>query len=205
MRLGVVLTAVLAAAGWAQETPRITFNKSFPGSVPAFYTITVERSGAATYNESEDPDNAERLQVEANLVTEMFDLADRMEHFDKPLESGLKVANMGTKTLRWEAGGKHSEVKFNYSTSEDAKVLSDRFERVAESMRTLLELRRAIRHDRLGVNAAVLKIQGLWDAKRLVATAQFLPVLDQVAKDEVYIHMARERAARIVDAIRSLP
>ncbi len=205
MRFSAVLAATLAVAASAQEGPRITFSKSFPGSVPAYYSMTVERTGAATYNESEDPDNAEKLQVEANLVTEMFDIADRMEHFDKPLESGLKVANMGMKTLRWEAGGKRSEAKFNYSTSEDAKVLSDRFERIAESMRTLLELRRAIRHDRLGVNAAVLKIQSLWDAKRLVGTAQMLPVLDQVAKDEVYIHMARERAARIADAIRSLP
>lgn len=205
MRLAAVLAASLGMAAWAQDAPRITFSKSFPGSVPAFYAISVERTGAATYNESEDPDNAEKLQVEANLVTEMFDMADRLEHFGKPLESGLKVANMGMKTLRWEAGAARSEAKFNYSTSEDVKLLSDRFERIAESMRTLLELRRAIRHDRLGVNAAVLKIQGLWESKRLVGTAQMLPVLDQVAKDEVYIHMARERAARIADAIRSLP
>ncbi len=53
------------------------------------------------------------------------------------------------------------------------------------------------------MNAAVLKIQGLWNDKRLVATADFLPLLDQVAKDEVYIHMARERAAQIADAIRA--
>jgi hypothetical protein len=110
---------------------------------------------------------------------------------------------MGQKTLRWEAGGDRGEVKFNYSGSEDAKLLTDRFERIGESLRTLLELRRAARHDRLGVNAAVLKIQGLWDNRRLVGTAQFLPLLDQVAKDEAYIHMAGERAAQIADAIRA--
>jgi len=32
---------------------------------------------------------------------------------------------------------------------------------------------------------------------------RFSAVLDQVAGDEVYIHMARERAARIADAIRA--
>src|SRR6185437_2676366 len=144
--------------------------------------------------------NAEKVQLEAGVVSEMFDLAERMDHFKKPLEAGLKVANMGQKTLRWESGGDRSEAKFNYSSNEDAKLLSDRFERIAESMRTLLELRRAAKHDRLGVNAAVLKIQSLWDNKRLVATAQFLPLLDQVAQDEAYIHMARERAAQIADA-----
>jgi|KBSMisStandDraft_5_1062788.scaffolds.fasta_scaffold04133_7 hypothetical protein len=192
-----------AAAAWGADAPRITFSRAFPGSVPAFFAITVERTGDATYNESEDPDNAEKFQLESGATSEMFDLAERLDHFKRPLESGLKVANMGQKTLRWEAGGDRGEAKFNYSSSEDAKLLTDRFERISESLRTLLELRRAARHDRLGVNAAVLKIQGLWDNRRLVATAQFLPLLDQVAKDEVYIHMARERAAQIADAIRA--
>ena len=137
------------------------------------------------------------------VTGEMFQMADRLDHFSKPLESGMKVANMGVKTLRWEGGGENRETKFNYSTNEDAKLLADRFEAIAESAQTLLELRRSIRHDRLGVNAAILKIQGLMDAKRLVATADFLPVLDQVAKNEAYIHMARERAAEIADAIRA--
>jgi hypothetical protein len=200
-----LLTAALAMAACAAEVPRISFSKSFPGSVPAYFAITVERTGATSYNESEDPDNAEKIELETSVVTDMFELADRLEHFKKPLESGLKVAKMGEKTLRWEADGDRSQSKFNYSTNEDAKLLTDRFERIAESTQTLLELRRAARHDRLGVNASVLKIQSMWNNKRLVGTAQFLPLLDQVAKDEAYIHMARERAAQIADAIRAMP
>jgi hypothetical protein len=199
-----LLIAVLAAAACAADVPRISFSKSFPGSVPAYFAITVERTGATSYNESEDPDNAEKIQLETSVVTDMFELADRLEHFKKPLESGLKVANMGEKTLRWEAGGDRSQAKFNYSTIEDAKLLTDRFERIAESTQTLLELRRAARHDRLGVNASVLKIQSMWNNKRLVGTAQFLPLLEQVANDEAYIHMARERAAQVADAIRAM-
>ena len=205
MKFAVALLVVGAfGTAGAQEVPRITFSKSFPGSQPAFFLITVERTGEASYNESQDADNAEKLQIEPRVTSEMFQMAERLDHFNKPLESGMKVANMGVKTLRWEAGGESWETKFNYSTNEDAKLLADRFEWIAECAQTLLELRRSIRHDRLGVNAVVLKIQGLWDAKRLVATGDFLPVLDQVAKDEVYIHMARERAAQIADAIRAL-
>jgi hypothetical protein len=207
MRVAAALWAALLAGALgiagAQEVPRITFSKSFPGSQPAFFLITVERTGAASYNESQDPDNAEKLHLEPGATGEMFQMADRLDHFNRPLESGLKVANMGEKTLRWESGGETRETKFNYSTNEGAKLLADRFEGIAECAQTLLELRRSIRHDHLGVNAVVLKIQGLWTDKRLVATADFLPLLDQVAKDEVYIHMARERAAQIADAIRA--
>jgi len=200
--LAFLLAGALGTAG-AEEAPRIIFSKSFPGSQPAFFLITVERTGAATYNESQDPDNAEKLQLEPGVTSDMFQMAERLDHFNRPLESGMKVANMGEKTLRWEGGGESRESKFNYSTNEDAKLLADRFEEIAVCAQTLLELRRSIRHDRLGVNAAVLKIQSLWNDKRLVATADFLPVLDRVASDEVYIHMARERAAQIADAIRA--
>jgi len=204
MKMRALLTLLLAVGiAGAEEGPRIIFSKSFPGSLPAFFRISVEPTGAATYNESQDPDNAEKLQLESGVAGDLFQMAERLDHFNKPLESGLKVANMGMKTLRWEGGGENREAKFNYSTNEDAKLLADRFETIAVCAQTLLELRRAIRHDRLGVNAAVVKIQGLWNDKRLVATADFLPVLDQVAGDEVYIHMARERAARIADAIRA--
>lgn len=205
MKAGVPLLAIVfALAAWAEgPVPRITFSKSFAGSAPAFFAITVERSGAATYNESTDPDNAEPLQLEAHATDEMFALADKLEHFRKPLESNLKVANMGMKTLRWEQGAQASESKFNYTSVEDAKLLSDWFERIGESARLILELRRAIKHDRLGVNDAILSIQTLWKNGRLVGTAQLLPLLDEVAGNEVYIHMARERAAQIADGIRA--
>jgi hypothetical protein len=36
-----------------------------------------------------------------------------------------------------------------------------------------------------------------------VAAGQFLPLLDQVAKSDVYMHMARERAADVAEAIRA--
>ena len=199
----LVAAALAQAAPASTDAPRVSYSKSFPGSEPAYFAITIAPDGAATYNESQDPDNEEKIHLEPAAVKQAFELAGRLDHFKHPLESGLKIANMGMKTLRWEQGGENSESKFNYSLSEDAKSLADLFERVAESTRMLLDLRRVLKHDRLGVNDAVLRIQAAWDAKRLAAVDDFLPLLDQVAKNEVYIHMARERAARVADAIRA--
>ncbi len=201
MRTALLLLAPLFAS--AADIPRISFSKSFPGSTPAYSMIAVDRNGDASYNESQDPDNAEKLQLEPAVVNPMFALADKLDHFKKPIESGLKVANTGMKTLRWENGGEKSETKYNYSTLEEARVLGDYFERIAECTRVMVELKRAIRHDRLGVNAVVNNVQALWNNKRLVATPQFLTLLDQVAGNEAYVHMARERAAQIADAIRA--
>ena len=201
MKLAALL--VSCACVFGADAARLSFTKTFVGSAPPFFAIVVAPDGKATYNESTDPDNAEAIQLETRVVTEMFALADKLEHFKNPLESGLKVANMGMKVLRWEENGQGTESKFNYTSSEDAKLLSDWFERIAESERQLLELKRATKHDRLGVDAAIVGIQTLWNNRRLVGTPQFLPVLDEVAGNEVYIHMARERAAQIADAIRA--
>ena len=201
MRVPILL--LVAVSAWAADAPRISFSKSFPGSTPAYFLITVDRNGDASYNETQGPDNAEKLQLEPAVLNPMFALADKLDHFKKPVESGLKVANTGAKTLRWENGAENSETKFNYSTIEDVRVLGDYFERIGECTRVIVELKRAIRHDRLGVNAAVNSIQTLWNNKRLVGTPQFLTLLDQVAGNEAYIHLARERAAQIADAIRA--
>ena len=197
----LLLVAAMAVAG---DDPRIVYSKTFPGSTPAYFAITIDRTGSATYNESQDADNAEHLQIEEKVTMNIFDLAQKLDHFKNPLESGLKVANMGQKVLRWEDGAERHESKFNYSTSEDAKALNDQFERISESARLMVELSRVMRHDRLGVNDAMVRIQIAWDNKRLVGTARWLPLLDQVAKNESFVHIARERAAQLVDAIHAL-
>jgi len=46
-------------------------------------------------------------------------------------------------------------------------------------------------------------LQSAMDRNRIVAGEQFLPMLDRVAKNETYMHTARERAAEIADAIRA--
>jgi hypothetical protein len=198
----ILLWLLTAVAAMAAEPPRIVYTKVFPGSSPAYVWIAVERSGAAAFKMSEE-DDPDKFQIEESAATEVFDLASKLDHFNRPLEAGLKVANMGMKTFRWEDGAARTEAKFNYSADESAKALQDWFERITETEVLLAQLKRATRYDKLGVNAVVVGIQSSWDRKRLVGAAQFLPLLEAVAKNETIIHMARERAAQLVDAIRA--
>ncbi len=192
----------VAAIALASGQPRVIYTKSFPGSVPAYVSITVERSGEAAYKQAPD-DDPERFQLDADTTAAIFDLAEKLNHFNQPLESGLKIANMGVKTFRWENGSEAGEAKFNYSLDENAKALHDLFERITETEGLFAAFDRAIRHDRLGVNDALVNIQNCWDKKRLVATQQFLPLLDQVAGKDTFMHMDREKAAQLAGAIRA--
>jgi len=186
----------------AADGPRITYSKSFPGSNPAFVQLTLVRSGDVEYREAADEDDPIEFKLNEAETAEVFTLAEKLDHFKRPLETPIKVAFMGAKTLRWEDGAEKNEVKFNYSSDEPARELVDWFERMAESARYNADLERAVKYDKLGVVSAVTQIESALRDKRLVGGEQFLPMLDRVINNDSYMHTARERATAVAAAIR---
>jgi len=199
------LFCMLLVAWAAGAAPRLFYSKYFKGSVPEFSAITVERSGEVTYQEAKEDDNPIRVQMSETETREIFDLAEKLDRFKHPIESGLKVANMGTKTFRFEDGSEKHEVQFNYSLDASAQALLDAFERIAESEQDFINLDRAAHYDKLGVNDALLLLQISLEHKRLVAAQQFLPLLDRITKNDSYLHIARERATGLAETIRKPP
>jgi hypothetical protein len=49
----------------------------------------------------------------------------------------------------------------------------------------------------------VLRLDAAWSEKRLVGREQFLPLLDRIAKNEAFVNLARDRAARLAAALRA--
>jgi hypothetical protein len=201
MRLCLVALAFAICA--AAQSPQIFYSKRFPGSAPPYVQLTVDRDGSAVY--MEDPKDEQPLKfklTEAETST-VFSLASKLDNFKRPMESGLKVANLGQKTFRYENGTEKNEQKFNYSIDENVRILLDWFERIVESERLLIDLERTVRFDRIGVNQAVIDLAVSYDRKRLVAPEQFLPMLDRIAKNDAFVHLARERAASLADTFRA--
>ncbi len=199
----LIVVALVGAGLLSAGDARVVFSKYFKGSKPEYVAITVERSGQTTYKETvaEEPLLMRMTEAEAK---EIFDLAEKLDHFQHPVESGLKVAHMGIKTFRWEDGADKHEVQFNYSEDPDAKALADCFEKISETEQVRIDLERTVRFDKLGVHESLRQLEVTWDRKRLVAPQQFLPMLDRVAKNESFLHMARERAARLAETFRKL-
>ena len=197
------LLVLLAAPLLAADGPRLFYSKSFPNSIPAYVEIALDKSGAVEYREAPGEDNPVRFHLKDSEVEEVYSLADKLGHFNHPVEAPVKVAFMGTKTFRWENGPEKSEVKFNYSQDPSAQALLDWFERMAESAQRNIQLERAVKYDKLGVVKALIDLQVAQDKKRLVGAEQYLPMLDRVMKNESFMHTAQERAAEIADAIRT--
>ena len=195
---------LLAAAGWtALAGHTVFYSKSFPGSNPAYVQVTIQEDGSAVYMEDPKDEQPLTFKISSSDVKDVFDTVARLDYFKRPIESGLKVANMGQKTFRYENGAEKHEQRFNYSIDEDAKLLLDYFERIAETERHFIEMERTVKFDRIGVNQALLNMAVAFEKKRIVAPEQFLPLLDRIAKNDSFVHMARERAAAIADSVRN--
>jgi hypothetical protein len=203
MRTFALVFAASCALFAADTPPKLQYTKSFPGSVPAYVSIELQRSGEGVYKEAPEDENPVDFKIASEDTEQIFALADKLERFKRPLEANLKVANMGMKTFRFEQGSVKNEQKFNFSLDLDAQALLDWFERLTETQRLHFDLERTAKFDRLGVNKTLLQIEAASDRKRLVGMDRFLPLLDRVAKNDAYLHMARERAAKLADVIRN--
>jgi len=180
--------------------PRLIFTKSFPGSTPAYVFIGIDRTGDLEYKESPADDQPVKAKLAEPDVSALFSLAEKLDFFKTPLESGLKVANTGKKVFRYEpASGPATETTFNYSLLIPAQQLLDRFEQLSSTERAYAGLDRAIHFDKLGVNDALAEIESLWLRKQLAAPAQFVPLLSRIASHEAFMHLVRERAAKLKD------
>ena len=183
--------------------PRLFYSKTFPGSMPPYVQITLEKTGEIEYRDAPDDDNPLKYKLTETEVAEVFGLADKLDHFKTPVESGLKVAFMGKKVFRYESGAEKHEVEFNYSEDPSAKAMWEWFERMAESAMHRIDLDRSAKYDKLGVFKALALLGGALERKRLVGLDQYLPTLDRIIKNESYMHAARARASEIAEAIRS--
>jgi hypothetical protein len=198
-----LLALLLAGSLGALAAPGLFYSRSFPGSAPAYFQVTLDRGGNVEYREAPDDDNPLSFHLGESDAGEVFGLAEKLEYFKRPLESHAKVAFTGAKTFRYENGAGKTEVKFNYTEDASARALTDWFERMGETARDHIELERAAKYDKLGVVDALLQIQIAMDRKRLVAMDQYVPLLDRIVANESYMNVARERAAKIAAAIRN--
>jgi len=190
----------LFAACLCAGPAKLTFTKSFPGSVPEYCSVEIDKTGALLYKESPSDDQPIKAQLSETEAMPLFELAHQLEFFKSPIESGLKVANTGKKTFRYESeDGKTAEVVFNYSTLEPAQKLLDLFEDIAATERAWIDLDRTVHFDHLGINDSLSQVESLWNNKHLAAPAQFIPLLNRITAHDSIMHLARERAARLKD------
>jgi len=207
------IAVVLCAAAWltapavaSPETATITYRRVFKGSVPEFIEIKVPQTGKATFDirQLDDDTAPEAFEVGQPVRDKIFSLALELKNFDgQDFDVHRRIANLGEKTLRYERGAEVHETHFNYTLNSAAAQLQQIFEGLARQEGDLVNLRRAMKYDRLGVNDALRQFEGDLDRRILPEPERLLSVLDQIAADSRVIDIARERARSLAERIRT--
>ncbi len=201
----LLVFALVSSAVWAAPA-RLTFTKSFPKSTPPYTYVSVDRTGTLTYKEAPDDNQPVTAHLQESDVDTLFAMAEKLDYFHSRLESGLKVADTGKKTFRYEPdNGPAAEASFNYSVNPTAQQLLERFEDIAASERAFVSLQNTMRYDKLGVNDALADIESLWLRKQLAAPGQFVPLPTHISSHESFMHLVRARAARPKDEFQATP
>ena len=183
-----------------------TYRRVFKSSVPEFIEIRIqENSAAATYEirQLDEDAGATPFEISPALRTKIFQLAAELHHFKGlDLDVHRKIANLGEKTFRWEAGAESNEVKFNYTLNTAAAQLLQICEGLARQQELIELLQRRIKYDRLGVNDALLQFENDFSKGALPEPERALPLLDQIAGDSRFVEIARQRSRALAERIR---
>ena len=197
---------ISSAASKAADTPSVTYRKVFKSSYPEFVEIKLDQGGAGTCDirQLDEEANPQPFEIGAPLAQRIFALAAKLHNFQGvQLDVHRRIASLGEKTFRYQKGAEVHEVTFNYTLDDSATQLTGIFEGLARQETDLSDLQRTMRYDRLGVNDVLQQIEADYNNKVFPEPERLLTALDQLAADEKFIDIARQRARTLAGRIRS--
>ncbi len=204
----LALVALSSAALYAQRAGNaatLIYTKVMKGSVPEYTAITVNSNGVGTYDGrqlSESP-RPRALKLSPSTTRELFRMAASLGDFHSiKLESSRRVANMGTKTFIYRHDGQENKVQFNYTRNKSAEDLLTMFDGIANVEQHIGALELSSRYDVLGLPSALNEVEIDLDNNALVDPQLMVPILEKIAGDPQYLHIAQVRAEDILRRIQ---
>ncbi len=196
----------LEASQESSALSKLTYTKTMKGSSPEYLSISVDASGAGTYEgrKLDEPPTPRPIQLTPATTARLFALAQSLGYFrGLDLESHKKVANLGLKVFTYQQGSEVNRAEFNYTLNRQAQELSELFEKIGSVEQHLTTLEYSMKYDPLGLPAELRQIQ-LDLANDALADAELLvPTLEKISRNSRYMHLAQSRAQDILQRIQA--
>lgn len=183
---------------------------------PAKFSLSLDLVGHAVYTAEDKPDaNAGsdddtaapppyRAEFDVSPATRerIFALAQQLDYFRGDYEFHKhKVADTGQKTLRYHDPTHDSSTVFHWSENKEIQDISDIFESIASTQALARKIQFLRRFDKLGLDDVLKRMEELHRENHLLEIQSIAPTLRLVANDPSVMHVARERANRLLDQI----
>jgi len=189
----------------APAVPRLTFTKILKGSFPEYMALSIDANGKGTYDSRklDDPPDPHPLQISAGTTAKIFSLVESLNYFHSlQLESRHKVANMGLKTLTYEAGKEMGRVQYNYTENRTAQQLTEMLEKIGNVEDRITQLEYSMKYDHLSLPQTLREIQEGLDDRNFVEAALMIPTLEKISTNPHFLHLAQSRAQEILQRIQ---
>ena len=165
-----------------------------PGSAstPSATAAAADTVAAPPYRSEFDISPATRDRV--------FALAQVLDYFHGDFEFRKHaVADTGRKTFTYRDGMRQSATVFHWSENKQIQELTNLFESIALTQNFARRLAYLRRYDKLGLDSILKRMEELAHANYLGEMQAIAPALRQIAADPNVMHVARERAQRLLD------
>jgi hypothetical protein len=203
--------ALLAQPQPVSSSARVSFEQRWPDVDPQWFELIVQRDGSAVYRSlpQQNPIGppAEPYEFAFTLSPQsrqlIFSLAPGLLRFQGTLDK-TKVAFTGNKTLRYDDdGGVSSAISYNYSSSPELIRLTERMQRISESIELSQTLQLQLRFDKLALDSTLRDTEASVSLHPLPEPQLLEPILTRIADDPAIMNIARQRARHILQTALS--
>lgn len=198
----------------APAFPSVTFTQAFPRATPAYLSLRIDSAGHATYEsrrEEGEPSQRElgesyRVEFEISQATahRVFELAQSLDYFQGDWDfKKHRIADTGRKTLIYADSTRTLQTTYNWSENRAIQELTEIFQGISNTQEAAYELTRLRRYDRLGLNRQLERMEEMAKGGWLRELQVIAPLLEKLATDREIMHIARQRAQRLLELAAS--
>ena len=197
--------------------PTVTFTwmTPTPPNAPSHhYSLAVQSTGRAAYESvgpllpdatSGEP-YMEKFEVTAPTRERIFQLAEQANDFQGDFDfKKHRLANSGTKTLAYADPHQQHTTTYNWSENPGIQELTKIFQGMVnthEAARRMIYYRR---YDKLGLEPELQRLEQLAKSGDAIELQSIAPLLQEIAQDSSVLHVARERAERLLKKAGGAP
>lgn len=217
--LPAILLLLCAACAAIAQSPQpsanvavstVTFDVVWEASTPQQITITVPSSGETKYvssnptkppdeNGVRDEDFQTHFTVSAATRDKIFSLAEQARYFDGNFDyKKHNIANTGRKTLSYTDSTRRFATVYNWSENPAVDQLTRMFQGISNVVEHGRKIQFLRRYDKLGLEAELKAMEEELAGHYLTELQIIAPTLESVANDPAILHIARERAKRLL-------
>ena len=192
-----------------QQPATLRFDYHLPNGEPAEYSLTVDSSGKATFDEpATDKQDAYHsdFQLPGDIITHLFDQTKATNYFSGHYNyTRHKVANLGEKKLTYTSPAQQGSAAYNYSQDTHIQDLTDYFQSLAATQDFARRVQFDRRFDKLALDADVKAFAQQVAANQARSLETIRATLESLAKDSTVLNTVRQRARDLLKQVLPLP